>query len=56
MKNLNKYKKQKRKKTSTFTIDVNVLNEFDDFAKRNGINKSQVVEDLIKEFLQKQNG
>jgi len=54
MENLNKYRKQKRKKTSTFTVDVNVLNEFDNFAKRNGINKSKIVEDLIKEFLQKQ--
>ena len=54
MEELNKYKKQKRKKTSTFTIDINVLNEFDEFAKKNGINKSKLVEDLIKEFLQKQ--
>ena len=54
MENLNKYKKQKRKKTSTFTIDVSVLDKFDEFAKNNGINKSKLVEDLIKEFLQKQ--
>jgi metal-responsive CopG/Arc/MetJ family transcriptional regulator len=51
MENLDTFKKVKRKKTSTFTIDKEVLEKFDKLAKDNGLNKSKVVEKLIEDFI-----
>lgn len=40
------------KKMVTFTIDENVLNQFNLLSKKNAINKSVWIENKMKEFLE----
>jgi metal-responsive CopG/Arc/MetJ family transcriptional regulator len=41
------------KTTVSFTVDQNVAKEFNKYADENAINKSALVEKLIKEYLKK---
>lgn len=58
------YKKQKRTKTMeqskntktkvSYSIDTDILNKFNELAKEKGFNKSQVINILMKRFIEEQ--
>jgi len=41
------------KKTKTFTIDENLLEEFIEISKKKSINKSLFIENSIRDFIEK---
>ena len=41
------------KKTKTFTIDSDVIKEFIEISKKTALNKSQFIENAIKDYIKK---
>ncbi len=55
MVDINKLKKEKRKKQKQVTYNINseILEKFNEFAKANNLNKSLLIQILIEELLKK---
>lgn len=49
-----KLRKAKYKERATFTVDEDLMNGFRSYCRKNNMNMSKVVEDMIKKFLKKE--